>query len=155
PGVEEWGYDEIDHSGEAKILAPDADDLPTVDFKVGREVASSVHAGIGFEYSRHEIRKARMQGLYDLVQEKSVATREALDRLVNRLVLFGAPEHGIIGLRGIRGKNHFSAQNGPYTAQSTPGNVILDFSTIINEVIEATHGAEIPNTIVMPLSTYN
>lgn len=153
PGTEEYGYEEITDVGEARIVSPDADDVPTVNIKGERTVQIVKTIAAGFLYSRQEARKAQLQGSFNLVQEKGRVAREAIDRLLNRLIPFGDAAQGLIGLLRAPGILVRTAANGPWTAGSDPLDVLSDFSAAVTDMITGSGGVEVPNTAVFPLAT--
>lgn len=154
PGTEEFGYDEIEYIGEAKIISPDANDIPLATVKGQRTVHTAVTAAVGFQWSRQELRKAKMQGSFNLVQEKGASAREAWNQLMDRLLLLGAnPGEGDLnGLIRHPGIFVAIAANGPWTPGTAPEDVIADFAGAVTAMLTGTAGIETPDTCVMPLS---
>lgn len=151
PGTPEFGYDEIALVGEAKIINPDADDVPNAEIVGERTVHKVVHPAVGFQWSRQELRTAQLQGTFGLVQEKARSAREAWSRLINRLIPFGNAT--LVGLLRGPGIMVRVAANGPWTAASDPLDVIADFSAAVTDQMTTTDGVETPDTVVMPLNT--
>lgn len=92
----EYTYRQYETSGRAKIIAGDADDLPSVN-AVGREFTSRVKLlGDSYSYSIADIRAAAAKGkpLSDLMAR---AARRAIEELIDELIAFGSAEHQMSG----------------------------------------------------------
>jgi hypothetical protein len=155
PGTEEWGYNELMGAGQATEIAPDADDVPTVDVASGRRSFGVVSAAIGFRIGRQEVRRAALQGTYDLAIEKGVAAREAIDKYLDNRILFGVPAAGIQGLLNVKGNIEVGAANGDWTNVATDGDDIVDdVAGAIEAMITNSDGVEMPDTVVLPIAQY-
>ncbi len=81
-----------------KLLSNDADDFPLVDVE-GAENFGRVHSfGRAFQYTAQDVRKSRFHGVTDIVRDKAVATREAIDRNFENLITDGEPSAKLAGI---------------------------------------------------------
>lgn len=158
PGTEEFGYDEQVSNGQAQLMSPDADDFPTVDFS-GKRTTQSVHSGgVGFTISRQDVRRARLGG-FNIASEKGVIARESLDDLVNRLIVRGDPTRRLPGMAAVEGarRSEFSAPITKTWVDDT-ASTVSDLINLISDEIDAVYNdsetVHLPDTVVMPIATY-
>ena len=158
PGATTVTYEQYDSTGIAKIISNYADDLPTADVK-GKEFHSTIKSiGNSYVYSKNDIRAAQFAGK-PLNQRKAIAAVEAHRQLMNKLAFFGDSEYGIQGL--LTNSNIPSAPvvAGAATtltwATKTPDEILKDLNSAVSDMLDLTKGAEVPNTIVMPIAQYN
>src|SRR5688572_4127359 len=112
PGAETWSYEEWDHVGMAKIIANYADDLPMVDV-IAKKITGVVQsAGVGYMYSRQDLRRAAKSGK-PLSARRRRAARLAFDRLMDKIAAVGDAK---AKLRGV-----LTHPNLPIIAAATPG----------------------------------
>lgn len=159
PGAESITYEQYDQVGTAKLLASYADDLPRADVK-GKEFTSPVRgAGNSYGYSIQEIRAAKMAGK-PLSQKRADAAKRAMMELDNRIAFFGDSKSGLKGFFNHPNVPVYTIAadgTGSTTTWSTKTALLIhrDLSDFTNSVIEATKGIEIPDTMLMPLVSYN
>lgn len=159
PGAESITYEQYDHVGTAKLLASYAEDLPRADVK-GKEFTSPVRgAADSYGYSIQEIRAAKLAGK-PLTQRRADAAKRALMELDNRIAFFGDTKSGLKGFF-----NHPNVPVFTLTADGTGATVtwstktstqiVRDLNDFTNSVVEQTNGVEIPDSLLLPLVSYN
>ena len=159
PGAESITYEQYDQVGTAKLLASYADDLPRADVK-GKEFTSPVRGlGDSYGYSIQEIRAAKQAGK-PLSQKRADAAKRAIMELDNSIAFFGDSKSGLKGLFNHPNVPVFTVTadgTGSTTTWSTKTALLIhrDMSDFVNSVVEATNGIEIPNTLLLPLVSYN
>ncbi len=159
PGAESITYEQYDQVGTAKLLASYAEDLPRADVK-GKEFTSPVRgAGDSYGYSIQEIRTAKMAGK-PLSQRRADAAKRALMELDNRIAFFGDSKSGLKGFFNHPNVPVFTIAadgTGATTTWSTKTAALIlrDLNDFTNSVVEGTNGIEIPDSLLLPLVSYN
>ena len=158
PGAKTVTYEQYDSSGIAKIIANYADDLPTADV-AGKQFTSTLKSiGNSYVYSLEDIRAAQFAGK-PLEQRKANSAVRAHQELMNRLAFFGDAEYGIQGwLTNANIPSAAVADNDGGTSKlwinKTPDEILEDMNESIRSIVDLSNGAEMPNTIVMPIKQY-
>jgi hypothetical protein len=157
PGAETILYEQYDSTGIAKIVSNYADDLPRANVK-GKEFVSIIKSvGNSYGYSLQEIRAAQM-ARKALTDRMATAAARAQREEWNRIAFFGDVEHGLKGWIGAANVPSAAVVAGAATtttwATKTPDEIIKDVTDAYNGVIDLTNGAEVPDTIVMPIKQY-
>jgi hypothetical protein len=142
-----------------KLLANDGDDIPLVD--VGHSLNfERVHSfGRAYYYTAQDVRKSRFVGVTDLIQDKAVATREAMDRNLESLITDGAPEASVHGVFEAPLVPKYTLSTGLWEAISPTGDdpyqqVHDEFRDAFTRVNVQSEGIEEPDTALLPHSTY-
>jgi len=92
----EYTYRQHEGFGVAKIIADNADDLPSVDTN-GREFTARIKpVGAKYQYNLFEIRAAAAKQR-PLDELKSRAARRAIEELIDELIAFGDADHDMRG----------------------------------------------------------
>lgn len=161
PGAKTITYQQFNAVGLMKIVSNYADDLPRADV-FGKEFTSQVKSlGGSYGYNVQEIREANMAGK-PLNARKATAVRRADEQAINRIAWFGDADAGLLGL--------LSQPNVPSAvvpAGATSGNVkwdgatpknpdeiLKDMDDAVTRIIDLTLGAEMPNTVLLPISQH-
>jgi hypothetical protein len=142
-----------------KLLANDADDMPLVE--VGHKMNfERVHSfGRAYYYTAQDIRKSRFVGLTDIVQDKAVATREAMDRNLESLITTGAPAASVFGVFNAERIPSMNLDTGLWEAITPTGDdpynqLHNEFRDSFKRVNVQSKGIEEPDTCLLPHSTY-
>jgi hypothetical protein len=155
-GAEAIVYEQYDQTGIAKIIGNYADDLPRANVK-GKEFTARVKSvGNSYGYSLQEIRAAQFAGK-SLTDRQATAAARAQREEWNRIAFFGDAEHGLrgwIGAANVPSAPVTAGAGGVTWALKTPDEIVKDVNDAINGVIDLTNGAEIPDTVVMPIKQY-
>lgn len=157
-GAESIVYEQYDATGMAKIIANYGDDLPRADVKGKEFVARVKSVGASYGYSLQEIRAAQMAGK-SLEQRKANATARSHRELWNRTAFFGDAEHGIPGWLTNSNVPSAPVVAGASTdtewSTKTAAEILKDMNDAANGIVDLTNGAEIPDTIVLPIEQYS
>lgn len=153
-GATEYSYNELVHTGEAKIVADNATDIPLAELQGVNNVRPVKTIACGFSYSTQEIRSAMLNGMFNIVAEKSEAAREAHDFALNRFIRDGVPSKGLDGFTNAPGIAVQIAASGDWAGAATAATIVNEFSAAANSIMSASGGVETPNTAVFPLAEY-
>lgn len=154
--IDWYTYDGV---GYAKIISDYADDLPRVDV-VGQVNNSPIKdVGDSYAYSYREIAASNRLGK-NLPQRKANMARRAIDAKINRVAFQGDPEHNLVGILtnpdlpeyvlpadGTGGSTAF--------ANKTAEQMVRDANAIVQSVVDTTNGVGMPDTMLMPPSSYS
>ena len=156
-GAETISYQQFDETGISKIIANYADDLPRADVK-GKEFFAKVRSiGNSYGYSLQEIRAAQFAGR-PLEQRKASAAARAQREQWNRIAFYGDATHGLQGWIGAANVPSAAVVAGAATtttwATKTPAEILKDLNDAANGIVDLTNGAEIPDTLVLPIKQY-
>jgi len=157
-GAETFKYEVSDHIGDFELISDYSDDLPTSDILRG-EVRNNIrNYGGGFRYSMEELRKAAFAKL-PLQQRKANATRDAYERLCNRIALFGYPGTGLRGFFNHPLVDNLvstgNANDGWFDSTSiTPKLMLKILNSGITHQVENTNMIEKPDTLLVPYSVF-
>ena len=159
PGAEKIFYRQYDQTGIAKIVANYGDDLPRADVK-GKEFFATVKTlASSFGYNIQEMRAA-IYGNVPLEQRRANAARRAIAQKENRLAFFGDANSNLVGFfsnTNVPGVTLPSDGTGASKLWSTKtaDQIIRDMNLCANTVVSQSLGVEIPDTLLLPLDSYN
>lgn len=150
-------YREIDKVGQAKVISPDAKDLPRVDVQ-GKEYNKPMrHLGDSFGYNRQEIRSAAKAGVA-LDRERAETAREVLLRLEDQIAALGSSADGLEGLCKHSAATATNAPNGasasPLWTSKTPAEIVADMNFLFFQTRSDTMGIHSPDSLLMPEDSY-
>lgn len=153
-GATSYSYTELIRTGRAKIVADNATDIPNADLEGRNNILPIKSVAIGCAYSRQNVRTARLNGTFDIVQQKVAAAREGHDLELDDYILFGVPAHG---LRGVVRQPGIIIQTAAFTIAegTTAANIILVIRTALNAIMNDSDAVEVPNTAMFPLAQWN
>lgn len=157
-GAETYKYEVSDHIGDFELISDYSDDLPTSDILRG-EVRNNIRNwGGGFRYSMEELRKAAFAKM-PLQQRKANATRDAYERLCNRVALFGQAGTGLRGFFNHPLVDNLvstgNANDGWFDSSAiTPKLMLKILHSGVRHQVETTNMIEKPDTLAMPYSDY-
>ncbi|NJR73247.1 MAG: DUF2184 domain-containing protein [Scytonema sp. CRU_2_7] len=160
-GAETITYQQFNQAGIMKIIANYADDLPRSDV-FGKEFTSKVKSlGGSYGYNVQEIRAAKMAGR-SLTDRKATSVRKANDQAVNRIGWFGDASSDLLGFLNQPNVPAAVVPAGVTTSNvkwdgATPKNpeeILQDMNDAVTRIIEITLGAEVPNTMLLPVAQY-
>ena len=158
PGAESITYYQYDMVGVAKIIANYATDLPRADVR-GKKFTSPVESlGASYGYSVQDIRAAAKAGK-PLEQRKANAARRSIEQQINTIALFGNADHNLPGFlnnENVPVASVAADGTGSSTEWSTktPDQVVRDMNALANGIVSTTKGAEVPTTLLLPLSQF-
>lgn len=160
-GAETITYEQFNSVGLMKIVSNYADNLPRADV-FGKEFTSTIKSlGGSYGYNVQEIRNGQMAGK-PLNPRKAEAVRKANEQAVNRIAWFGDSDAGLLGL--LTNPNIPSAivpagttsGNVPWVGATpkNPDEILRDMNDAVTRIVDLTKGAEMPNTMIMPIEQY-
>lgn len=145
--------------GVAKMGGGDyATDFPSVDV-FGSEVTVKVYPiHASYKYNKDEIARAARANK-PLEQMRANAARKAIDKKLNDVAMNGDTVTGATGLFNAPGISSYTvpgAATGSKTnwETKTADEILADLYGISNYIITSTKGIEIPDTIALPLTSY-
>lgn len=147
-------YQQFDRTGQAKIVANNARDLPRAEVN-GVEFTRPVRTvGAMYAYTLKEIR-ASMMAQRGLVARKADVARRMIEETMDEIAAVGAPSFGIsTGFVNDANVPDQSVPNGgggnPEWSTKTADEIITDISAAYQRVISASIETIIPNMIVLP-----
>ncbi|MBQ6565623.1 MAG: DUF2184 domain-containing protein [Treponema sp.] len=157
-GISEITYRRYTEAGEAKIIANYAKDFPRVDVYGEEDTVKVFDIGDSYGYSIKEIRESSRSGKR-LDQRRALAARNAVERKLNDLTLRSNRAAGTYGILDFPGLTETTLP-----ADGTGGSkkwsdkdvdkIIRDINVMLSAVIEPTKGAEVPDTLLLPLPVY-
>lgn len=158
-GAERIFYRQFTQSGLAKILHNYASDSPRADVVAAEFFTPIRTLAAHYGYNVQELRAAVYSNV-PLEQRRANAARRAIAQLENKLAFVGDEESGLQGF--------FTGQNIPQTIlpndgdgssvlwiNKTPDQILRDLNLVANVVSEQSLGVEIPDTLLLPLDSYN
>lgn len=151
PGASEYGYQEIGELGEADIISEAATDFPVADVE-GDYTLHRVHpVGTSFRYTNQDVRKAQLQGTFDIVPRKSMAARKVWDKKIDDLIVTGSKKHGFDGITNAKNIRVDVLTTGGW-ATATGAQVAADLSAVYGAIEDETDQALLPDTLVIPIA---
>jgi hypothetical protein len=146
--------------GIAKIISDYAKDFPRVDI-YGEEASVKVYSiGTSYGYNIMEIREAAQVPGKNLDTRRAITARRAHDEKTNDLALNGDAEHNIHGFLNYPGITETTLPadgEGSSTKwkDKTEDQILRDINSMTDAVMLPTHRREVPDTLLLPLETYN
>lgn len=145
--------------GVAKMGGGDyATDFPSVDV-FGSEVTVKVYPiHASYKYNKDEIARAARANK-PLEQMRANAARKAIDKKLNDVAMNGDTVTGATGLFNAPGISSYTVPGGATGSKTnwetkTADEILADLYGISNYIITSTKGIEIPDTIALPLTSY-
>jgi hypothetical protein len=161
PGAQVYTYRSFEAFGKAALQSSlsktgnRAEIAGTENTSLIRSMASA------YAYDIQEIRSAQMAGL-DLDVRKARTARRAIAQLHDDVLTLGDGTATYLGLRGLfalSGTLSFTTSTGSggdtEFETKTPDEVVADLHNLANAIVTNSKEAHSPDTMIMPLSTYN
>ena len=148
-------------TGLAKMINNYALDLPAVSI-TGKEVTINLkHLGASFQYTMFELQAAMKLGK-PLIADGAKAGLKAIVDKLNKIAVDGEEAHGIYGFKHLLDTyvseviltNDGTGSSKKFSTK-TFTMIMRDLNSLANNVIENTEGSETPDTMLVPLTTYN
>ena len=158
-GAETIAYRMLTPFGSAIIIREPTSDIPRVDL-YSQKFTSPVYEGAtSYAFTLSELESAAMAGI-PLEREKGFEARDAMLRTMSDIAINGGALYGVPLLPGI-----FSNANIPRATVANPGagttwavktadQIITDMRTVVSNMVAATNGVEIPDTMLIPIAQY-
>jgi hypothetical protein len=153
-GATQVTYQQFDRVGRAKIIAPNARDVPRVDV-LGKEFPRPVRPWAdAYGWTVFEVQSAAMINR-NLNARKASAARRAIEEGLDETAAVGAPDYGIpTGVINDAAVPTQSVPNGgggnPEWTTKTADEIIADVSAAVQRIVTASLGIHRPDTIILP-----
>jgi len=145
--------------GIAKMGGGDyATDFPSVDIFATETTVKVYPVQAAYRYNKDEIaRAAKMNRPLEAL--RAAAARKAIEKKLNDVAMNGDALTGAVGFFGLAGTSTYTVPVGATGTSTiwstkTSDEILKDLFGISNAVIQSTKGIEIPDTIMLPLSSY-
>lgn len=155
----EWAetvtYYQYDMRGSAKWLASYADDIPRCDVVAKKFSVNPKAFGASYGWNVDEIAASAALGKR-LDFRKGTATATAFRQFENNVAWFAKGDVASAGTVGLLYNSNIPVANAPTGTWSTatPDQIIADVGFALNTPITLTKGREIPDTLLMGLSSF-
>jgi len=151
----------MDSVGFAKFVSNYADDAPRVDLYGEEHTANIRTLMVAFGFSVQDVRRAIKAGK-SLEQRKATAAREAMEQKKNQVGFYGDASRGIHGLltapntQDVTPATAAASPNGTawsLASGKTPGEIIADFTSLVESIPNATKGTHRATHVVLPANS--
>lgn len=158
-GARDWGIEVMDQVGQVKVSQDMAGDTPMVEVSARRAAISFFTLRLGYQYSQDEA-DAAIYARIPLNQRKAMAVREQLERKLDDIIFVGETTTGITGILNQSAADTYTptadGAGGAKTFDSKSADqVINDLNAPADQIVSNTKGVEIPDTLLLPLTTRN
>jgi hypothetical protein len=155
-GAQTFTYRIMDSTGEFKLLADAADDLPRSDISQVEKSINIRSFGGSFGYTVQELRAAQMANIA-LEQRRAAAVRRAYEEKVEAVAMFG---ESTVGLAGFFNNSTVDVIAANYwftgtTASGTSQEMLELLNYGVSAIINASNMKEQPDTILLAYEDYN
>jgi len=156
PGAQTFTYRIMDSTGEFKLIADAADDLPRADISQVEKSINIRSFGGSFGYTVQELRAAQMANIA-LEQRRASAVRRAYEEKVEAVAMFGESSVGLAGFFNnstvdvIATDRWFTGA----TASGTAQDMLELLNHGVSAIINASKMKEQPDTILLAYEDYN
>ena len=152
PGAQTFTYRIMDATGEFRLIADAADDLPRADISQ-TEKSINIRSFVGsFGYTVQELRAAQMANIA-LEQRRAAAVRRAYEEKVESLAFFGESTVGLAGFFNNSTVDVVAADKWFSNATAQEMLELLNYG--VTAIINASKMKEQPDTILMAWEDYN
>lgn len=155
-----------DFSGKAEFLSSYAKDMPLADVSQDATLRAFELGGIGYQYNIGEVNTAMNLAGGTLPSRRAGAARMTYQKFMYDLVLTG---NDLKGMPGVINNSSVTAASAPAdgtgsstywvdnagVGQKTPTQIVRDINKALSGVDDATYGAVVANTLLMPDMAYN
>lgn len=153
PGATEWGYDEMDHRGQAKFFGGRATDIPRIGTARQRHTFPVSMFWLAYDWTVVEILNARQAGR-NLPEAKAAAVRREMAVFENTVLLMGDAGQNIPGLLNNPAVPLVTVPNGNWLGGANSTQVAQDVAAIVDRPWLGTLRAHRPNTMAFPPSLF-
>lgn len=158
PGATSLTVQFFDHVGTAKVVADMAGtEIPRADVSGGEGNQVIRSLAIAYGYTIQEARSA-MFARTPLLVKKAMAARDAIERGLDNVLFVGDTVMGLKGLLNQTSSVTYTITNGAAADTNwetkTPDEIIFDMTSAVNKIVVDSKGAEEPDTMLLPLSSY-
>jgi hypothetical protein len=154
PGAQTFTYRIMDSTGEFRLLADAASDLPRADISQVEKSINIRSFGGSFGYTVQELRAAQMANIA-LEQRRAAAVRRAYEEKVESVALFGESTVALAGFFNNSAVDIVAADKWFTTAAVTAQemNELLNYG--VSAIINGSKMKEQPDTILLGYEDYN
>jgi hypothetical protein len=145
-------YRIMDSTGEFKLIADAADDLPRADISQVEKSINIRSFGGSFGYTVQELRAAQMANIA-LEQRRASAVRRAYEEKVENVAMFGESTVGLAGFFNNSTVDVIAANKWFDTATAQEMLELLNYG--VSAIINASNMKEQPDTILLAYEDYN
>ena len=154
PGAQTFTYRIMDATGEFRLIADAADDLPRADISQTEKSINIRSFGGSFGYTVQELRAAQMANIA-LEQRRANAVRRAYEEKVEAVAMFGESSVGLAGFFNNSTVDLVVADKW-FTDSGTTAQEMLELLNYgVTAIISASKMKEEPDTILMAYEDYN
>lgn len=154
PGAQTFTYRVMDATGEFRLIADAADDLPRADISQVEKSINIRSFGGSFGYTVQELRAAQMANIA-LEQRRATAVRRAYEEKVEDVAMFGESSVGLQGFFNNATVDVVAADKW-FTDSGTTAQDMLDLLNYgVTAIINGSNMKEQPDTILMAWEDYN
>ena len=154
PGATTFTYRIMDSTGEFRLLADSADDLPRADVSQVEKSINIRSFGGSFGYSVQELRAAQMANVA-LEQRRATAVRRAYEEKVESVAMFGEASVGLTGFFNNATVDIVAADKWFTTASTTAQEMLELLNYGVSAIINGSQMKEQPDTILLAYEDYN
>ena len=156
PGAQTFTYRIMDSTGEFKLIADAADDLPRADISQVEKSINIRSFGGSFGYTVQELRAAQMANIA-LEQRRASAVRRAYEEKVEADAMFGESTVGLAGFFNNSTVDVIAADKWftGTTASGTAQDMLELLNYGVSAIINASNMKEQPDTILLAYEDYN
>jgi hypothetical protein len=152
PGAQTFTYRIMDSTGEFKLIADAADDLPRADISQIERTINIRSFGGSFGYTVQELRAAQMATIA-LEQRRATAVRRAYEEKVESVAMFGESSVGLVGFFNNATVDVVAADKWFDTSTAQEMLELLNYG--VSAIINASNMKEQPDTILLAYEDYN
>lgn len=153
PGAQTFTYRIMDATGEFRLIADAADDLPRADISQVEKSINIRSFGGSFGYTVQELRAAQMASI-PLEQRRATAVRRAYEEKVENLAMFGESSVGLAGFFNNSTVDVVAADKWFSTAGVTSQEMIDLLNYGVTAIVNASKMKEEPDTILLAYEDY-
>ena len=154
PGAQTFTYRIMDSTGEFRLIADAADDLPRADISQVEKSINIRSFGGSFGYTVQELRAAQMANIA-LEQRRAAAVRRAYEEKVEDVALFGESSVGLAGFFNNSTVDIVAADKWFSTVGITAQEMLELLNYGVTAIISASKMKEQPDTILLAYEDYN
>jgi len=152
PGAQTFTFRIMDSTGEFRLIADAADDLPRADISQTEKSINIRSFGGSFGYTVQELRAAQMANIA-LEQRRAAAVRRAYEEKVESLAFFGESTVGLSGFFNNSTVDVVAADK--WFSNATAAEMLELLNYGVSAIINASKMKEQPDTILMAYEDYN
>jgi hypothetical protein len=147
PGTESIVYEQWDESGEAKIIANGADDLPLADVAKEKFSNRTVVVGAAYKVTQEDLLRAQMSGI-SIESRRQRAAVNSIGRLLDKIAALGDAPSGIKGLL-THDQVPVVAATGVWSGL-TATQLVAELHRLEDNIWSSTNELLTPDTLILP-----